>query len=225
MLSPTLRLVIFVSVAAADVTLVTFDSDPTTSKKWQDMNDPVMGGQSHSSFNQTDLTGLFSGLCAIVPFLKAPGFCKISTQLGLFEKPKYADASAYIGGALLLKVRTTTPTYAGFKVAFSAKNVTRPSGGQHHGAPSFKSDFMIPASTEFSTVRVPFGNFSVDWSDYTGACDTKDPDGTQHHCCSATHPEVCPQAQHLAQLTGFEVWAEGVEGEFEVELKSISAGQ
>ena len=60
-------------------------------------------------------------------------------------------------------------------------------------------------------------------SEYTGECSTKDPTGEQHHCCSAAHQEVCPQAQHLAQLTGFEVWAEGVEGDFQLELLKIVA--
>lgn len=205
----------------ADTTLVTWDGG-TTAKKWQDMNDPVMGGQSHSAFNTTGGIGYFSGLCAIVPFLKAPGFCKISTQLGLLEKPTYPDVSEFINGALLIEARSTTAGYKGFKVAFDAKNATRPGKGTHHGAPSFKADFAV--GSDWSTVRVPFSKFSVDWSDYTGECSTKDPDGTQHHCCSKEHPEVCPTVQHLAALTGLEVWAEGVEGSFDIQLRSISAG-
>ena len=43
-------------------------------------------------------------------------------------------------------------------------------------------------------------------------------------CCTAEHPEVCPKDYHLAKLTGFEIWAEGKEGDFSIELKSISAG-
>ena len=59
---------------------------------------------------------------------------------------------------------------------------------------------------------------------FTGECDTKDPTGEQHVCCSAQNPEVCPKDYHLRQLTGFEIWAEGVEGQFEIDIKSISAG-
>lgn len=84
--------------------------------------------------------------------------------------------------------------------------------------------FTVPSGDAFSTIRVPFDSFSVDWSDFTGECDTKDPTGEQHVCCTAAHPEVCPKDYHLAKLTGFGIWAEGVEGQFAIDLKSISAG-
>ena len=84
--------------------------------------------------------------------------------------------------------------------------------------------FMVPAGDSFSTIKVPLSSFSVDWSDYTGECTTKDPTGEQHVCCSADHPEVCIKSYHLAQITGFGFWAEGVEGAFAIELKSVSVG-
>ena len=59
---------------------------------------------------------------------------------------------------------------------------------------------------------------------FTGECDTKDPTGEQHVCCSAAHPEVCPTAQHLSSITSLEVWAEGIEGQFQLDLQQISAG-
>lgn len=216
--------VIFTLAATAEVTplkLVTFNAGNLT---WVAMNDPVMGGKSHSAYKQEEDSGVFSGTCAIVPFLKAPGFCKISTSHRLFHPLHFPDASGFIGGALYLEARSTTPDYAGFKVAFTAKNTTRPRPGMHHAGPSFKSDFVVPAGADFQQVRIPFGTFSVDWSEFTGECDTLDPSGEQHVCCSAAHPDVCPREWHLRQLTGFEVWAEGKEGDFEIELKSISAG-
>jgi hypothetical protein len=206
--------------SATEYNLVTFDGEKPMTKTWQDKNDPVMGGQSHSTFNMSAGTGHFEGTCAIVPFLKAPGFCKISTVLGPDEKPNYADVSSLIDGALFIGVKSATTAYSGFKVAFSAKNMTR---HQNRGAPSFKANFVAPTSDAFTFVRIPWSNFSLDWSEYTGDCDTTDPGGEVHHCCSAEHPEVCPQAQHLAQLTGFEVWAEGVEGDFQLELLKIVA--
>lgn len=207
------------------VTLVTFDNAKGTTYSWRAMNDPVMGGQSHSSFSIESSEGHFKGTCAIVPFLKAPGFCKIGTQSSLIRAaPKFVDASRFIDGALYLEVETTTPEYEGYKVAFGAKNATRPPGSFHHSSPSFKAAFQVPG-TGRTTVKVPFNDFSVDWSDFTGRCDTKDPhDGVQHHCCSLEHPEVCPTAQHLAQITSMEVWAEGVAGDFDIKLVSISAG-
>lgn len=212
---------------ASSVVLTTFDGAPT-SHRWQDMNDPVMGGQSHSSFdagNATSPVGIFQGKCAIVPSLKAPGFCKVGTYHGLFAKPNFADASAFIDGGLLLSVRSSTPEYKGFRVAFAAKNVTRPRPGMHHAPPSFKAGFEVAAGSKFQTVRVPFSSFSVDWSEFTGRCDTKDPTGEQHVCCSAANREVCPTAQHLSAITSLEVWAEGVEGDFELEIKNIAAGK
>jgi len=202
------------------IKLISFDGHPS----WTVMNDPVMGGQSHSAYHQEAGSGIFSGVCAIVPFLKAPGFCKIASKQGLFKPTQFPDASSFIGGALHVEVRSTTPDYDGFKIAFAAKNTTRPRPGMHHAAPSFKADFRVPSGSQFTNVRIPFSKFSVDWSEFTGECDTKDPTGEQHLCCSAAHPEVCPQDYHLRQLLGFEVWAEGKEGKFQLELQRISAG-
>jgi len=207
-----------------NVTLATFDGTPETSYSWRAMNDPVMGGKSHSSFNVEQSEGHFVGYCANVPFLKAPGFCKIGTESSYFRDTKFADASPFISGALYLEVETTTPDYQGFKVAFGAKNATCPPGSMHHSAPTFKADFEVSGNSR-TTVKVPFTSFSVDWSDFTGRCDTKDPNnGFQHHCCSAAHPEVCPTAEHLAHITSLEIWAEGVEGQFDLRIISIAAG-
>jgi hypothetical protein len=210
---------------ADHVTLATFDKAKGNTYTWQAMNDPVMGGKSHSSFDVEASEGHFKGTCAIVPFLKAPGFCKVSTSGSIFwGYPHFADASKFIGGALYLEVETTTPEYAGFLVAFGAKNATRPGGAMHHSPPSFKAGFKVPGKAR-TTVKVPFNSFSVDWSDFTGRCDTKDPNnGYQHHCCSPEHPEVCPTAQHLSQITGLEIWAEGVAGDFDIKIVSIGAG-
>merc|ERR1719298_14643 len=65
------------------VTLVTFDNAKGTTYNWRAMNDPVMGGKSHSTFGVDGSEGHFKGTCAIVPFLKAPGFCKAGTQRSL----------------------------------------------------------------------------------------------------------------------------------------------
>jgi len=207
------------------VTLATFDGAEGTTYSWRDTNDPVMGGQSHSSFEVEGSEGHFKGTCAIVPFLKAPGFCKATTQHSFFgPAPHFADASPFINGALYLDVETTTPGYEGFKVAFGAKNAKRPPGSMHFGSPTFKAGFSVP-SEHRTTVKVPFKDFSVDWSDYTGRCDTKDPkSGFQHRCCSSEHPEVCPGAQHLAEITSLELWAEGAAGDFDLKVFSIGAG-
>ena len=204
-----------------DVTyLATFDGAKGTGFTWRDQNDPVMGGASTSSFEVKEDTdgkyGVFNGTCAIVGYLKAPGFAKITT-----ESTALNDVSAHIKGALELRVRSSTPEYKGFRLGFGAKNVPKTS---IFGGSSFKAGFEVNG-TDWQVVSVPFSSFSYDWSGYTGACDTKDPGifGHQHHCCTSEHPEVCPTDKFLSTMTDVEVWAEGVEGDFHIELQWVRA--
>ena len=65
---------LFLSVAATAtaIPLATFDGAPSTTFKFVELNDPVMGGRSHSTFDVTPSgTGSFEGTCAVVPFLHA----------------------------------------------------------------------------------------------------------------------------------------------------------
>lgn len=199
-----------------DVTyLATFDGVNSTAFSWRDQNDPVMGGASTSSFqvkqDSSGKYGVFNGTCAIVSFLKAPGFAKITTISSALN-----DASAHINGSLQLRVRSSTPGYTGFRLGFGAKDVPKTS---IFGGSSFKASFQVN-STDWQVITVPFASFSYDWSGYTGSCDTKDPGlfGHQHHCCSAAHPEVCPTSKFLATMTEVDIWAEGVKGDFHLEL-------
>ena len=204
----------------AGLKLATFDGNKTTSHSFVDMNDPVMGGKSHSTWavDEEAKAGVFAGACVIVPALKAPGFCKVSTS----DAKPYPDASAlFKDGSIVLRAKTTTPDYKGFKVAFGAKGAKRPTPSRHGGA-TFKAGFFFSNSTaDWQEVLVPFHEFSIDWSDYTGDCDTKDPTGEQHYCCTDQHPEVCVTAPLLKEITSLEVWAEGVHGEFHLEIESI----
>jgi len=202
---------------AGSVQLIAFDSSST----WRHTDDPVMGGRSKSTYTQAGGVGSFNGTCAIVPSLQAPGFCKVASVGGSF-----ADASRFVNGSLLVRVRSSTPSFGGFKVAVDAAALKCPGVPFSPFTTSWKAPFTVPAGAAFSTVAIPFTRFSCDWSAYTGACDTKDPGvlGRQHHCCSAEHPEKCPSAAALAGITGLEVWAEGAVGDFDLELESISAG-
>lgn len=200
-----------------DLVLVTFDGANGTTFQWQDMNDPVMGGASTSTFAVKDNAGIFNGTCAIVSFLKAPGFAKATTRTGNF-----ADASSCLGGALELRVRSTTASYKGFKAGFTAPGVPSTS---LYGGGSFKANFPdLEDTTDWQVVSLPFNTFSYDWSGFTGTCDTQDPNGQQHHCCSdADGGKYCPTAGFLATLTDMEVWAEGVQGDFHLEIDWIGA--
>jgi hypothetical protein len=202
--------------------IATFDGAMATTASWKDMNDPVMGGASTSSFKLSDQkTGIFNGTCAIVKFLNAPGFAKIQGTA------KFADITGYDN--IAMRVRSSTPEYKGFKVSFAAPGVPKTS---QYGGASYKADFQL-SSSDWQIVEVPLRLFSYDWSGFTGRCDTKDPPGTfskgeQHYCCSESglepsKPEVCVESKFLSKINSFEVWAEGVQGDFHIEIDWIGA--
>lgn len=208
-----------VSAATADtVILASFDGTAATTRDWRDTNDPVMGGASTSTFvvDAGAKTAVFNGTCAIVESLKAPGFAKVASTGG---GDKYSDVSKYLDGSMQLYVRSTTPDYDGFRVGWAAPGIPRTS---IFGGGTFKAGFKVQG-TDWQQVDVPFTEFSYDWSGYTGRCDTKDPNGQQHKCCS-DDADVCPTAAFLSTINGLEVWAEGVEGDFHLELMWLGAG-
>lgn len=209
-------------VLTADIKLATFDGkDKDTTWTWRETNDPVMGGRSVGTFHVDNDSGtaIFNGTCAIVPSLRAPGFCNAITERAIFRK--FPDASSAIGGSMKIHARTTTPEYKGFRLAFAAKDIPRTS---MYGGSSFKSGFSMNG-TDWQTVQVPLSDFSYDWSGFTGRCDTKDPNGQQHHCCSAEdNHKYCPTAKYLGEITDVEVWAEGAEGDYHLEIEWIGMG-
>jgi hypothetical protein len=183
-----------------------------------------MGGASTSTFKvSTDKTGVFNGTCAIVGFLKAPGFAKI---VGYAQ---FADITGYDN--IALRVRSSIPNYQGFKLGFAAPGIPRTS---MYGGGSYKADFKLNGG-DWQLVEVPLTQFSYDWSGYTGRCDTKDPasvfppsTGKQHYCCdksglSPSKPEVCVDSKYLNKINDLEVWAEGVQGDFHIEIDWIGA--
>lgn len=208
-------------VSAADIKLATFDGDAQTTASWKNQNDPVMGGASTSTFDAS--TGKFEGNCAIVGFLKAPGFAKI------VGRKAFSDITEF--DTLTLRVKSTTPAYKGFKLAFAAPGIPKTSV---FGGGSYKADFALTAdTTDWQIVKVPLTQFSYDWSGYTGRCDSKDPSSfgrpaQQHFCCdksggSPSKSDVCVDSKFLSQISDLEVWAEGVEGKFSIEIDYIGA--
>ena len=134
-----------------------------------------------------------------VPSLQAPGFIKASAQ-GHFN-----DVSEMIAGDLILKVRSRTPDYSGFRISF---------GSHFNSFRDYKARFSVQLGEEFSVVRIPFNMFSNEWDPATG---------DQTVSC-ADDPKVCPTVEDLSSLKRFEVWAEGAKGDAHLEVQSISAG-
>jgi len=192
-------------------------------KAWKVTNDPVMGGRSKSHFNVgTDGAGnknigLFTGDVAIVPSLKAPGFCNS------FVTIPNKDASAY--NAFEITIRSHGPLTA-FKSSFGGKGVPKDPNCHHPGCQyqtgSFKAGFNVTqtsASAPPQKIIVPFTDYTYEWSDFTGGC-------TDHgaKCCdpSAT-PNTCPSATALAQITQIGIWGEGTAGDFALDIFSVRA--
>jgi hypothetical protein len=196
------------------VHLVSFDGAPSTTFKFQELNDPVMGGKSSGTWavDSKSKVGVFDGDVANVPSLKAPGFIKSAAD------GKFPDASGAINGDLVLNVRTSTPEYKGFRVSF-VSGAASPSyscaggGSLPFSRGCFKAKFSVPAGSDFTQVRIPFTDFSDKWSPATGE---------QTSTC-AKDKDVCPIASKLAAIQRIEIWAEGALGHVHLEVKDISA--
>ena len=139
---------------------ITLENFGRAAHEWQELNDPVMGGQSVATFGIAGGVGVFNGTCAIVPSLSAPGFCSAQTKQKLFGD-SWPDASAALAGGLVLVARSTTPWFAGFKVAFGAKDV--PSASRYTPQGTFKAPFNVTGvagDDGFEEIYVPFSSFA-----------------------------------------------------------------
>lgn len=186
--------------ADQEIMIEDFSRSPTHS--WEVMNDPVMGGRSSSSYAVEDGAAKFTGTCAIVPFLKAPGF--VTMQTGGFRQPSedFPDVSSCTALKMVMKSGTD---YAGYRVSFGTKR-----------AGMFGRGFKAPAlsvPSDFDEVVVPFTDFSLRWDEATG--DIKTP--------CANDESACPDADTLRDMGAFAFWGEGVEGDVDLEIRSISA--
>lgn len=199
--------------------LATFDGAEVTGRwHWRLTNDPVMGGLSQSTWDirQDAAVANWSGVVAIVPSLGAPGFCTVATSDGMGLLPKFPDVSEF--SHLMLRVRSRTPDYPGFKVSFAA-NTLNPQ------FKSFKSSFLLAPSTDWQLVTLPFvPSFSNDWSPFTGDCGGVDPSGRKHVCCTKETSHVCVSKRNLASISQLGIWAEGHTGAFHLEIDRIGAG-
>merc|ERR1719183_2317729 len=187
------------------IELVSFAAGSPHLYTWTDLNDPVMGGLSTSSFkvHPDEAIGVFNGTVRIVPSLKAPGFCNAEARAGLMAK--MPDASSAIAGGLVYTVMSTG-TLSSFKASFGT--------GFQYNFGSYKADFTVPNDGQYHAIYIPFTAFSNQWSAATGEPTTK---------CSPKHKEVCPNTKALKTLGSVGVWAEGAAGDFHLVVKSIAA--
>jgi hypothetical protein len=203
--------------------LVLFKFGDADAKAWKVTNDPVMGGRSKSHFAVgTDAAGnknigLFSGDVAIVPSLKAPGFCNS------FVTIPNKDASEY--DAFEITLRSHGPLTA-FKSSWGGKGVPKDPNCHHPGCQyqtgSFKAGFNVTQQSATATpqkVVIPFTDYTYEWSDFTGGC-------TDHgaKCCDPEeNPNTCPSKTALSQITQVGIWGEGTAGDFALDIFSVKA--
>merc|ERR1711865_1194755 len=209
-----ISLTLLLSAASATINVATWDGASATTFKFTELNDPVMGGQSSGTFaiDAANKCGIFDGEVKDVPSLKAPGFIKAAAD------GSFPDISSTIGGDLVLSVRSSTPEFGGFRVAF-AYGTLSPSYACSGGGSiplsrgCFKAKFSVAAGDDFSTVRIPFTAFSDMWSPATG----------EHTKECKDDSDVCPTASGLKEIKRIEVWAEGALGKVHLEVQSIGA--
>lgn len=177
---------------------------------WTTLNDPVMGGQSYSNLAIENGIARFTGKCAIVPSLQAPGFITMETGNQFVDKPsKFPDISSC--SAFSFEIKTNTD-YGGYRVSFGKAH---PKGGRFasgYKAPLLLDDDLPPVG-EFGSVVVPFDKFSDKWNDATGDIEVECLDD----------PSYCPNQQWLRSMETMSFWGEGVEGMVDLEIKSIFA--
>ena len=78
-----------------------------------------MGGKSSSSLDISDGVANFSGNCAIVPFLNAPGFITVQTGgFGQSSEGNFPDVSSCTGLKMIVRSHVD---YDGYRVSFGKK--------------------------------------------------------------------------------------------------------
>jgi len=186
----------------ADVEIATFDGAATLS--WREQNDPVMGGGSVGTFtvDSANQVGIMNGTVVNVPKLGAPGFIE------MIGTGTVKDISSCTDIVLNLK---SSSAYEGYKAGFGS-NANAHMPGKPFYQHGYKAPFQAPVGS-FGDVVLPIHSFTLDWDDATGKPITT----------CAQNATVCPTDAVLQDLQEVVVWAEGVNGDVHVEVKSIRA--
>merc|ERR1712110_959417 len=162
-------------------------------------NDPVMGGQSKSTFevDTNRKLGIWDGDVKIVPFLHAPGFCNLQSP-GLGKTAKFPDLSSTAG--LVVRMREANATglshFAVMLMSHGARHLLKEG--------TYMANFTV--NSEMADHFVPWSAFTCSWR------------GQSVSWC----PEITTQ---LAQINtvGLGTAFPGRAGHFHLEIESLSA--
>lgn len=112
-----------VTLAKGDLALATFDGEKASSRKFETVNDPVMGGASTSTFkvHAAEKVGVWAGEVRVVKSLGAPGFCTMRTA----GEKKFPDCSRTKSIGLKTTGGTGLP-YTDFTLQIGVSGVTTP---------------------------------------------------------------------------------------------------
>merc|ERR1712146_525692 len=119
-----------------------------------------------------------------------------------------------ISGADALQiVARQSSNYQGWRFTIGDAPRNPDSGAPFFVKGQYKANFAVPVLDEFQTVVIPFTDFTYKWSDTTGEPTVKCVDDAS----------VCPDAKYLQTPKQLAIMAEGLEGSFHLEVKSITA--
>lgn len=200
-----LQVFILLKLVAADLEIATFDGAPATTLSWRSQAQPVMGGHSRVTFSidSTNKVAVIDGKIDEQPYADHYGFDYAAAKVAT------PDVSACKN--LVLNVNSET-NYTGFKVSFGS---VRYPGCKSVGcilASGYKSAFEAPVG-HFGDVVLPFSGFTLHWDERTGQPITK----------CADDQKACPTKESLQDLGVIQIWAEGVNGYFHLQVKNIRA--
>ena len=185
------------SVSAGEniISLATFDgSSPLT---WKTVDDPVMGGKSASflSMDAADKAARWHGSVALVPFLKAPGFCTLRSS-----QARFPDVSGTTG--IHMRIRNNmTEGLSSF--TFQVETTGGRSGfkqGTYSGRVSVKS-----AGGHFIDVSTNWTDFELTWRGQ-----------------KISGPPLTDQLGEIKTI-GLSTFFPGKVGKFDLEVQSMTA--
>lgn len=142
---------------AASVLIATFDGAEATTRQWEAVNDPVMGGQSTSRLriDASSNLGVWTGDVKIVPSVKAPGFCNLQS-LALNKTRYLPDISTSDG--IIVRAREVDP--AGL-MEFQMQLLTKGAKKLDHFHASYAAGFQLTG--EMADHFMPWSAFICTW--------------------------------------------------------------